>query len=547
MESRLSTILGCQVEIGASKISLLDGTIALEDIHVLPATSLNANASNKSNAPIKIARAALRFDWNSVLYRNMTVENMIVSDVQWTISSPPSDEIPSAESVPTVSLFENVLAPSEASLGLVESVLKPIRGKINVESSRQSQSQLDISARLEALAVRIQEMSPAEGAVNPLRQRSLVDEVRRDINKINQAIVQDRLDRKNADKDLQSMRKLAKDNLMATIDAENVGAADQIRDQAVSLATTAVANEWNGNRAVLGVALRTIALLDSDTPSSSGYDEAANRFLSKRSDRHPLANLPDRITKLEAGKLRGIASLDSSNSQHTPYDFEMRLNHLSNRQIAGKDGPSMHLQLSRTLDTAATPVWSCVAEQVVLPQSDTTQVQIQLQHHLEGVASTTQIQHANHGWSSTLSVPTASCLSDAMKYVDNGQAVIANASVADRIKAKLIATTNPKSSSVPSSMIIEIDPESLLSLESALLGLKRAYSDSRRATLETRSTEMLNDELLRMSTRWNQLDDEHSRVHASWEESMKDLSSRMEELEITFKRTSRLNDATKVF
>ena len=74
MEARISDIIGARVDIGQSKISLIDGTIAFRDVVVHHSNSLQGMNGHRSPQPTKIEHAALKFNWNSLLYRNLEVD-----------------------------------------------------------------------------------------------------------------------------------------------------------------------------------------------------------------------------------------------------------------------------------------------------------------------------------------------------------------------------------------------------------------------------------------------------------------------------------------
>ena len=106
------------------------------------------------------------------------------------------------------------------------------------------------------------------------------------------------------------------------------------------------------------------------------------------------------------------------------------------------------------------------------------------------------------------------------------------------IVGKMIGTT-PANGSEPNELLIDIEESSLAAVEAILSPKFRQDFEKQRSQASIRSTEHLTSEMLEISKRWDQLGDEHSRAHVSWETSLTELSGQLESLETAFKRTSR--------
>ncbi len=98
--------------------------------------------------------------------------------------------------------------------------------------------------------------------------------------------------------------------------------------------------------------------------------------------------------------------------------------------------------------------------------------------------------------------------------------------------------TTPANGNEPHALLIDIDESSLAAVEAILSPKFRQDYDKKRSQASIRSTELLTSEMLEISKRWDQLGDEHSRTHVSWETSLTELSSQLESLDTAFKRTS---------
>ena len=179
MESRLSEIMKAKVEIGSSKISLVDGTIALRDVVIH--SGVDASPSETGTHTTRIPSASLKFDWNSLLYRNFKVNSVVATDVHWMVAEPTSEFIPFAVEYPSQP------PPPEASIDIatlapvIEPILHEMKQRIAYASSKQSQSQLNVSTLIRETLQYLAEAMPSDGSLNVLRQPDVVNKVKKQL------------------------------------------------------------------------------------------------------------------------------------------------------------------------------------------------------------------------------------------------------------------------------------------------------------------------------------------------------------------------------
>ncbi len=560
MERRLSELLGGQVAIGSSQISLRDSTIALSDIVIQPFRRQVSNGNETERTPIKIGQAALKFSWSGLLYRNFKVESFLASDVRWEISEPSKRAVPAAIEAGDIS-FLTQESEKNAPSARVESVVQPIKAKLSHESVAQTQSQQKISLQLKAIAQRLGEVLSTDGSLNVLRQRSIVEDSRKEIASMKQSIAEDKLAHKKAEKAFNALKLLAQEQLASKTSLEPELDRKRSKQAAEVLAKLAIAQEWNACRPIVHA---TVASLQSlKDPIQAELDSVdAQRVDSKlqmdnQTQTASLLNLPVGFTHLSAGKMDG--SLDVPNGSLPGYKafegsrFVFQFWNLSSRPILNlrnaMDAPKPTVTLRLNSDaTHEASVWmTCTAQQIVLPQSDISQIQLTLdkKNALLGQSST-KIQHANQGWSGTIAMPTQCCLELPMAKtlaIDRLTSSEASPKKTRFIVGKLMGktVTDP---AAQNALWIEVDPTSLTELEEILSTWHSSELEKKRLQASRRASELLNNELLSLNTRWEQLGDEHIRAHENWTASMAELDTQLKALSAVFQRTSRSASTT---
>jgi hypothetical protein len=181
----------------------------------------------------------------------------------------------------------------------------------------------------------------------------------------------------------------------------------------------------------------------------------------------------------------------------------------------------------------------CNAERIALAQSASSQVQILLERSIgDSPTSTTKIQHAELGWSATVTLPLIACLDSS--YLDPAELakVPLNLGANQVLKAKLIGTT-PTPRMHRQNLLIEIEPECLAPLELVLTSIVQTQSTKLRSELKILGTELVSNELITIGQRWDQLGDEHARAHTGWESDMAEMNERVQRFESLNRRVAR--------
>ena len=536
MESRISELFGGRVEIGSSKVSLIDATIALSDITIHSANS-HMGSNDRSLSSFNIKDAALKFNWNSLLYRNLKVEKFLASQVHWRLVDPSREVIPTADEsnlAKTTSQFDE----SEALDFRIDSIVQPIKQRIVEEAAKQNRVHQTISSRIKSVSDRLTEAMPSDGSLNVLRQRYVVEDANKELAIVKQSIAEARIARYESDKVMNSMRQSAQENLVKSLeDLPDLGSV-KASQSALQLAKNAVAKEWNRNRPIVQAVMQSLTALQiPTTPQNS--DEPEIRAGSRNSRSELLSQLPVGLTRLVAGKVNGTIHLPdvSCNPTEVTSGFELQFKNLSSRVSSDREKAAITISIKHSSIQHEVPWLICTAQQVSLPQSDTTQIQVVLERAQRGQPKTvTTIQHANQGWAASFSLPIQNCFEFSTIASSSNEKVFSIEKT--MIVGKMIGTT-PANGSEPNELLIDIEESSLAAVEAILSPKFRQDFEKQRSQASIRSTEHLTSEMLEISKRWDQLGDEHSRAHVSWETSLTELSGQLESLEKAFKRTSR--------
>lgn len=536
MESRISELFGGRVEIGSSKVSLIDATIALSDITIHSANS-HMGSNDRSLSSFNIKDAALKFNWNSLLYRNLKVEKFLASQVHWRLVDPSREVIPTADEsnlAKTTSQFDE----SEALDFRIDSIVQPIKQRIVEEAAKQNRVHQTISSRIKSVSDRLTEAMPSDGSLNVLRQRYVVEDANKELAIVKQSIAEARIARYESDKVMNSMRQSAQENLVKSLeDLPDLGSV-KASQSALQLAKNAVAKEWNRNRPIVQAVMQSLTALQiPTTPQNS--DEPEIRAGSRNSRSELLSQLPVGLTRLVAGKVNGTIHLPdvSCNPTEVTSGFELQFKNLSSRVSSDREKAAITISIKHSSIQHEVPWLICTAQQVSLPQSDTTQIQVVLERAQRGQPKTvTTIQHANQGWAASFSLPIQNCFEFSKIASSSNEKVFSIEKT--MIVGKMIGTT-PANGSEPNELLIDIEESSLAAVEAILSPKFRQDFEKQRSQASIRSTEHLTSEMLEISKRWDQLGDEHSRAHVSWETSLTELSGQLESLETAFKRTSR--------
>ena len=536
MESRLSEIVGGRVEIGSSKISLKDGAIALRDIVVHPFPTKQLGQSGVAPSPLRIQHAALKYSWKCLLFRNLTVDHFLASDVCWELVVPTSDAIPVATEV----AVPFPAPPSEPTASFdfdIARIIQPLKIKMAEVADKQTTSHLNVSSRIKSVLERLAEVMNANESLNVLRQTYVLEDARKELTMLKQSIAEDRLARKDSDKVLNALRQSTQTALVASLEIPPEVVASRAKQSALKLAKRSVALEWNRNRPLIYAALNSLSALQPDTDAPV-LDDAKSKATAGSNANEFLTKLPVGLTRCVAGKAQGVVLFPNlpSGSPEATSGFEIRFRNLSSVDSVGVESPMVTIKMTRDGQPDIAPWLFCKAQQVAIPQSEAKQVHFMIERDLNGQKKgATTIQQANNGWAATVSLPIDYCLE-----ADSGKAAglaIGKPTSDFMVIGKLIGTT--QSGMESNEMLIEIEESSVVAFEAILSPLLRSESEKKRAQASIRGTELLNGELLQIAARWDQLGDEHSRAHSNWEASLQEVNDQLLRIESVFKRTSR--------
>jgi hypothetical protein len=536
MESRLSEIMKAKVEIGSSKISLFDGTIALRDV-VIHSGIDESDAETNSHFH-RIPHVLLRFDWNSLLYRNLKVNSVVATDVHWLATEPTSEfipfavEYPSQSRPPEVSIDIATLAPA------IEPILQELKQKIAYASSKQSQSQLNVSTRIRETLQHLADAMPSDGSLNVLRQPDVVDKVKKQLASINQSMAEDRVAYSKSEKELISLKEIAPEKLLQNLEQHTVFSPPKITEDALQLAKSAIGKEWNQNRSVLLMALQSITAL-RESPVIGSPSVCPTPVQTSLPNSEFFSKLPIGFTRLLAGKVKGTIQFTGApaDSPESNSEFDLSFKNLSSRDLGEIDKAVVNLRMMTSdSKSGSTPWLICTVQEMEFVQSDATQLQVVIQRiQDERHKCVATIQHANQGWSATISIPLGACVDLSENGLFLGNPSPNNES---RIVGKLIGTTSTMSGD-QNEILIEIEPSSLDAIETVLKPSYNLDKQRKHSQAKIRGAEQLHFELEKINARWKQLSDEHDQSHQSWAASLEELNAQLEKLQTAFKRTAR--------
>lgn len=545
IEARLSSLLNATVKVGSSGISLLDGTIAINNIEVLPKLRMLDKDGVAACQPTVIATAALKFDWTCAAYRNLKIDKLIASGLNWRINAATVHDVPFAENSNNLAIWKPDSSTVNTNLDAdsIKSIVMPIHRRIAEESANQNRMHADISSQLKSLRERLNEAVPNESTPNVLRHTPVIDDLKKGLSAVRQSIAENRIRRKESDKQITSIKQSATQTLAEKLDSILQTSPIDGRQTALQIAESVVAIDWNRNRAIVQALLNSIRVLQSnegDEPSS----EQAN---IREFDFHPLRNVPNRFTRVVSARIRGQAQFgDDGNDATVPRKdadshatFELQLHNLSSESTRQNLIPRVSLTLEESSTSGKSNQVACVAEKIALAQSASSQVQMRLQRSIgDTPTSMTTIQHAELGWSSTVTMPLLACLDSSC--LDPAELAKARLSLGANqvLKARLIGTT-PKPRMQRQNLLIEIEPDCLAPLEFVLTSIAQTQSTKLRSELQTRGKELVRNELITIGQRWDQLGDEHARAHTGWESDMAEMSERVQRFELLTRRIAR--------
>ena len=540
MESRFSEIFGARVDIGSSKISLVDGTIAFRDIVIHHSTSPQRNRMEDSPRLTKIEHAALKFSWNSLLYRNLKVDGLVASDVHWQLANPSREIIPTAVESNEQSPFDQADLGAATDIS-IEQIIQPINLRIVEEAARQSRVHLDVSSRLESVSEQIAEAIPPDGSLNVLRQRLVLDDAKKTLATIKQSIAEDRLAKKDSDKRVSSLKQSAQKSLNASLAGFSELESAKVNQAALNLAKFAIAKEWNRNRSVVHAAIASLSVLRTQDSNGNQYSDWRQNQ-TRASDSEFLAQFPVGFTRFVSGKVKGIVQFPNVaiDLPESTSGFEFQFKNFSSRDFLEREKPAISLRMNRKGPQNESPWLICNAQQVDLPQSDATQVQVVLEKNQPGQCKgTTTIQHANQGWAATISLPIQNCFDlSTSDPVSNANSLLNEKT---NIVGRLIGTTSSQYNE-QNELLIDIENSSVNAVEAILSPRICVDIERKHSQASVRGTELLNSELQKMGLRWDQLGDEHTRSHQNWETSLTELKDQLQRLEAALKRTSRASN-----
>lgn len=545
IEDRLSSQFNATVHVGSFEISLFNGMIALNNIEVHPKLTVLDKDGVSASQPTLIAKSALKFDWNSAAYRNIKIDKLVASGMKWQVNAATVDNVPFAENSNNQSIWKRDGSSVNTKLDTdcIHSIVMPIHRRISEESANQNRLHADIASRLRSIRERLDETVPNESTLNVLRHKPVIDDVKKWLSAVRQSIAENRIRRKESDKQITLIKQSATQRLAEKIDSILQPTLIDGRQTALQIAESVVAIDWNRNRTIVHTLLNAINVLQSNECEEPSSEPANIRDL----DFHPLSNVPIRFTRVVSARIRGQAqfridgsdAMVSTNDSDSPASFELNLRNLSSESTTQNPKPHVSLTLEESSTIGKSNKVVCVAERIALAQSASSQVQILLERSIgDSPTSITKIQHAELGWSATVALPLIACLNSS--YLEPAELAKAqlNLGANQVLKAKLIGTT-PTPKMQRQNLLIEIEPECLAPLESVLTAIVQTQSTKLHSELKILGTELVSNELITIGQRWDQLGDEHARAHTGWETDMAEMNERVQRFELLNRRIAR--------
>lgn len=545
VEARLSSLFNATVHVGSFEISLFNGMIAFNNIEVHPNLTVLNKDGVPASRPTLIAKSALKFDWNSVAFRNIKIDKLVASGMKWQVDAATVDDVPFAENSNNQSIWKRDSSTFNTKLDTdcIHSIVMPIHRRIAEESANQNRLHADISSRLTSIRERLDETVPNESTLNVLRHKSVIDDVKKGLSAVRQSIAENRISRKESDKQITSIKQSVTQRLAEKIDSILQLSSIDGRQTALQIAESVVAIDWNRNRTIVHTLLNAINVLQSNERDEPSSEPASIRDL----DFHPLRNVPIRFTRVVSARIRGQAqfridggdAVVSINDADSPASFELQLRNLSSESTTQTPKPHVRLTLEESSTSGKSHKLVCVAQRIALAQSASSQVQILLERSIgDSPTSTTRIQHAELGWSATVTLPLIACLdSSNLDPAELAKAQL-NLGANQVLKAKLIGTT-PSPGMQRQNLLIEIEPECLAPLDLVLTSIVQTQSTQLHSEFKILGTELVNNELITIGQRWHQLGDEHARAHAGWETDMAEMNERVQRFELLNRRIAR--------
>jgi hypothetical protein len=551
IESRLSELLGADVKVGSSRISLVDGIITLRDVVVRRGNageSDSSEAGKPTTALTHIEQVALKFDWDAAAYRNLSIQNLLAEGVRWKLATPSNLDIPIAHSSSVQPVWTRILSEPDLSFASlsVEKTLQPIQRRLSQESARHSSTHDDIDRRLQSIQTRIHDAMPSGSNPNPLRQRTSIDELKRELAIVRQSVAEDRLRRKEADKAIAQLKSETQSTLESQLALHSESEQSNLQELAMGIAKAAVARNWNAYRPIVHSALQSMHHLPC--PGGVSSDSPRDVVLSEETEnaKMPSVSIPPRFTKISAARIRGNVDIQNATSlgRSASMAFELRLKTPSYGFANSVRFPSIAFNFAST-DKSSFQEVICNVDQVSDTPSGTRQTQVCIEQKKEtGNIASARILQSNHGWSSTLVLPIEECLKEI--EIDHSLANLGSGSTPaqKQVRAKLVGTT-PRSEGQLSEIEIEVERSSLTPVETMLATLCEKQRAAHQTQQAARGNELLQLELAKLARDWDSSGEKHVEEHRVWDKQISQLNEQIQSFESFDLRTSRQSTLLK--
>lgn len=560
IERRLSQSMRSDVHIQSSKISLMDSTVAMDNI------SIRGTDSSR----ITIEKAAFHFDPSQFLRRNLILDSAIAEGMWIPLAPPTESELPKLAG-PGFQFEEPKINFGDDTRSQMMTYTAPLRASVDSEFDAQQKSHIAIGNALDALEQKLDEAVPDESVPNPLRLRFLIEDARKELAILKQSMAEDRVDRKNSDKRFKAAIDNARQNWDSRVRSNINMEAPSAKIVASYLANAALVREFNSLRPLMNMVATPIRASESpkarlaqnefgtvSTPANHPKIDLASVFptstahplqISRGID-VPLPGITENAMALRVGRFRGTAMVRSESIENTAlnseYSFDLRLERLSSRlpssdqtpakataDIRSPNGSSLiHIESTNGANGASVAETSqpiltttVVTESASAEHADaTTTILNRIDFSIAGDSWTTKIAmnagrvrcrelfEVNHEWCSA---------------IDEYLSEQAHGDDAPLLEVQFSGMVDESGTIVPGPAKSQMATEGVKEIEQLVTAALDRFSEQKQAIAKQKSENELLSELSLVSKNWDSNAREHAARQIEWDARFDALQTRL--------------------
>lgn len=574
IERRLSQSMRSDVHIQSSKISLIDSTVALDNISI----------RNSDATRITVEKAAFHFDAAQFLRRNLILDSAIADGMSVPLSSPPETDLPKF-ATPGFQFDEPKINFGDDTRSQLMSYTAPLRTSVDTEFEAQQRSHIEIENTLDAIEQKLAEAVPDESVPNPLRLRFLIEDARKELAILKQSMAEDRVERKNSDKRFKVAIENARQNWDSRVRTNINSEAPSAKIVASYLANAALIQEFNSLRPLINMVATPVRASEIPMVNISQSDTAAlsattNQPKIDLASVFPSANVyPLQISRgidvtlpgivenamaLRVGRFRGTAMVRDESFDRSgitsEYSFDMRIERLASRlysathtpakasaDIRSPDGSSLiHIETTNgTSDSSASSTSTTsptLMATVVTETNDSATVgDTNAGNKTQLVLNRIEFSVAAKCWTTKIAMSARRVRCQELFGTNHEWCVAIDEYLANHaqdedaplLEVQYAGMVDDSGAIVPGPTKTQLDPAGVQEIEQLVSKALEQFSDQKQALAKQKSENELLSELSLVSKNWDSNAREHAARQIEWDSRFDALQTRLYGLNVS--------------